>query len=154
LHHPYLDTFRHAFEVIVKLAAGGLAGTDASNLIDRLSVSRSRHEGIAVRVYRVADGDGAGMTTAAGVIYAIACHALLNNRHFKANSFHGMFSFQVIGYRAGLAKTSLALASFNCQKILFPACKRRYQCLPDYDVSKQERLLSEFVWPFRKYFFG
>ena len=44
--HSDLNAFRYAFEVIVKLAADGLAGTDASDLFCLLGVARPRHKGV------------------------------------------------------------------------------------------------------------
>src|SRR3989338_977375 len=95
--HSDLNAFCHALEVIVKLAADGLAGADACDLIDRSGVTRTRQEGVAAGMQGVADGNGAGMTTAAGVIYALAYHALRDNRHFNANLFHDMAPFKLWG---------------------------------------------------------
>lgn len=163
-----LNAFRHAFEVIIKLAADGLAGADAGYLIDLPGMERSRQEGVAAWVDGVADGNGAGMATAVSVIDTLACHALRNNRHFKGNLFHGIGSFQVIKHVTGLAwwNTFAEMAEnrstpyqlmntsgscqfrdsqFRLQGIMFLARKGRYRCLPDYGVRRWESLLSVFV---------
>jgi hypothetical protein len=52
------------------------------------AVLRSRHEGVAAGLMFVAYGDGAGIATAVGVIGAFVHHALRDDGHFDADSFH------------------------------------------------------------------
>jgi hypothetical protein len=88
-NHSNLNSFRHAFKVFVKLAACGLARAYACCLLCLLDVvPPPLHEGIAAGLKRVADGNGAGLTIAVGVVSTFADHALCDNGHFNANHSH------------------------------------------------------------------
>lgn len=102
--HSDLNAFRHAFEVVVELASGSLAGADAGHLAGRLGMGRTRQESVAAGLQGVADGNGARMATVTGVISALVYHAFRDNRHFNANLFHGIVPFKITGHitrRAG-----------------------------------------------------
>lgn len=95
--HSDLNTVRHAFEIVIELATGGLAGADAGDPLGLHDVARSLHEGVAAGMGGVADGNGTRVAVAVDVIGALACHAICDHRHFKGNLVHGMSSFQVVG---------------------------------------------------------
>ena len=100
--HSDLDAFRRAFKVIVEPATRCLAGTNAGNLFNLPGVARTCEKCVASGMKGVADGNRACMATAIGVVSTASYHALLNNRHFNANLFHGIDSFQTVGHhRAG-----------------------------------------------------
>jgi len=130
LDHADLNVVRHAFEIVIKLATGGLAGTDAGSSLGLPDVARSLQESVAAWACGVTDGNGAGMAVAVDVIGALACHAIRDHRHFKGNLVHGMSSFQVMGQATGLNPVGLLYERLVVRRINSGMLPARLWILP------------------------
>lgn len=83
-----LDGMGLALEVVVVLASGHFAGTDAGDSSSVVDVRSRTEVGIAHRVSLVADGDGPCVTVPVGVVGTVVDCAGGHGRHVDGE-FHG-----------------------------------------------------------------